>query len=450
MTGSHWLDETGLLNSPIIITNTFSVGPCHDGANRYAVREYKNKETGLVDFFILPVIAKTCDLFLSDMGAMAVTPEMVIRGIENAKEVPVCEGNTGGGTGMMCHGYKGGTGSVSRIIDDQTFGEDYIWTVAALVQANYEHKQDLRFGGVLVGRILAEDDAKRAEASMSESKGNEGINVPTSPAKDGSIIVVLATDAPLLPIQLQRIAKRATVGLARVRGSEANNSGDIFIAFSTAAKTTRGCRSGSKPTTEYKLAVRTNNTFLDDLRSGLWDPMDFNDFVNLEPSPRISRLGGPGVQNNGSQPLQPSFQSQQNLLGTLIYSDNVQRNPERIGATNDRDLLSWASRSADLVAQNGGFQSSSPPQRQDVCLENLIDYDDESGAPQFISATSDQELYLLLRHRRNLGDVYGSIDLLCSPFVEALCPPTFGLHPSPYALKAGRKRASNLPPVVTG
>ncbi|KKZ58436.1 D-aminopeptidase [[Emmonsia] crescens] len=239
MTGSHWLDETGLLNSPIIITNSFSLGACYSGVYEYAVREYVNKQTGLVDWFLLPVVAETCDLYLNDIGAMAVKPEMVVRGIEQARGGEmVPEGNTGGGTGMCSHGHKGGTGSASRVIEGKEFGVGVKYTVAALVQANYGKKGDLRVGGVPLGRIIEEREAEAATsaAAYEAAKEEEGRK---SAKKDGSIIVVLATDAPLHPIQLQRLAKRATVGLSRVGGWGSNSSGDIFIAFSTAEKITR-------------------------------------------------------------------------------------------------------------------------------------------------------------------------------------------------------------------
>ncbi|OAX79132.1 hypothetical protein ACJ72_06550 [Emergomyces africanus] len=256
MTGSHWLDETGILNSPIIITNSFSVGACYSGVYEYAVREYSDKQTGLVDWFLLPVIAETCDLYLNDIGAMAVKPEMVVRGIEQARggeRVP--EGNTGGGTGMCCHGHKGGTGSASRVVEGKEFGVGVKYTVAALVQANYGKKGDLRVGGVALGKIIEEREAEAAAALLSSSSSTTTTTTAAAAAaaynaakeeeerksakKDGSIIVVLATDAPLHPIQLQRLAKRATVGLSRVGGWGSNSSGDIFIAFSTAERISR-------------------------------------------------------------------------------------------------------------------------------------------------------------------------------------------------------------------
>jgi D-aminopeptidase len=137
-TGCHWLDESGLLNSPIVITNSFAVGSCFSGVYEYALSKYKN-EQGLADWFLCPVIAETWDGYLSDIGAMSIKPEMVVKGIENATTGAVEQGNTGGGTGMACHGYKGGTGSASRLLSGSAMkgGEmtDVQYTVGALVQA---------------------------------------------------------------------------------------------------------------------------------------------------------------------------------------------------------------------------------------------------------------------------------------------------------------------------
>ena len=253
MTGSHWLNETGLLNSPIVITNTLSVGACYDGINKYAVREHR-QNNGLIDWFLLPVVAETYDGYLSDAGAMKVTPEHVVRGIDFASAEKLPEGNTGGGTGMFCHGHKGGTGSASRILEgwEDQGGErrGTSYTVAALVQANYGQRRDLRIGGVPIGRLLDEEE------SRSLTQKSEAVESRTDPVKkDGSIIVILATSAPLHPTQLQRLAKRATVGLSRVGGYGSNSSGDIFLAFSTAAKVPKEPKSSERLTTGQKIHV---------------------------------------------------------------------------------------------------------------------------------------------------------------------------------------------------
>ena len=216
LTGTHWLEETGLLASPIILTNSFAVGQAYTGVYQYAIKHYGEKG---VDWFLLPVIGETFDGHLNDLSKFAVQPEHIVHGLTHASSDPVSEGNTGGGTGMICQGFKGGTGTSSRVIP----GSAKPYTVAALVQANYGRLMHLRISGVPVGRIIADEkQGQRNEADAAKEK------------KDGSIIIILATDAPLHPVQLQRVAKRATVGLARVGGYGHNPSGDVFLAFSTA------------------------------------------------------------------------------------------------------------------------------------------------------------------------------------------------------------------------
>lgn len=239
MTGSHWIDETGLLHSPIVITNSFAVGAAYEGIYRHTIAEQAPLRGSSVDWFLLPVVAETFDGWLNDLSIFAVKPEHVVAGIQGAREgIPVPEGNTGGGTGMMCQGYKGGTGTSSRVVPGLGVpGPDGVapeknYTIAALVQANYGRQKHLRISGVPVGRIIAEEDAKSAAAA--EAKKREAEMDAVKDQKDGSIIIILATDAPLHPTQLQRIAKRATIGLAKVGAHAHNPSGDIFLAFSTA------------------------------------------------------------------------------------------------------------------------------------------------------------------------------------------------------------------------
>ena len=232
MTGAHWLEETGLLGSPIVLTNTFAVGQAYTGICQYAIKHHRTDAHG-VDFFVLPVVAETFDGHLNDLDVFAVTPEHIMEGLANATADPVEEGNTGGGTGMICQGFKGGTGTSSRVVPGlDGSGGDATYTVAALVQANFGCMRHLCISGVPVGRIVADERAKEAAAAGEPCPINQADE--SKRKKDGSIIVVLATDAPLHPVQLQRLAKRATVGLARVGGYGHNQSGDIFIAFSTA------------------------------------------------------------------------------------------------------------------------------------------------------------------------------------------------------------------------
>ncbi|WPH00681.1 Hypothetical protein R9X50_00351100 [Acrodontium crateriforme] len=261
MTGSHMIAETGLLASPIIITNTFSVGAGHEGAIRHLLRNTRDAN-GLSQFFALPVIAETSDAFLNDISTLAVRPEHVIQSIDAANSDPVPEGCTGGGTGMTCHGFKAGTGSASRRIpipnDFKPLqqNQDH-WTLGALVQANYGAMEALRIGGVSVGLKLAKD--------RKEGGGLKGLPYPTEPFTAGSIIIILATDAPLGPLQLQRLAQRATVGLARVGGNGNNYSGDVFLAFSTATAIPpfRNARGEARP--------NLPQTLLDEDMNGLFE-----------------------------------------------------------------------------------------------------------------------------------------------------------------------------------
>ncbi|KAH9907591.1 DmpA/ArgJ-like protein [Xylariomycetidae sp. FL2044] len=232
MTGSHWINETGLLHSPIIITNSFAVGAAYQGIYEYAIKSLGTKK-GQVDWFLLPVVAETFDGYLNDLTQFVVKPEHIVKGLESVSSERVREGSVGGGTGMICHYFKGGTGSSSRTVPGfDSKGQPKTYTVGALVQANYGKKSHLRISGIPVGRILAQEAAKAAETDPVKKAAQEELEKEKE-RKDGSIIIILATDAPLHPVQLQRVAKRATVGLARVGGQGHNPSGDIFLAFST-------------------------------------------------------------------------------------------------------------------------------------------------------------------------------------------------------------------------
>jgi D-aminopeptidase len=236
LTGSHWIEETGLLASPIVLTNSFAVGGAYQGIYQWTIRNENDPEYG-IGWFLLPVVGETFDGWLNDMSVFAVTPEHICTGIDSATDEPVKEGNRGGGTGMMCLGHKGGTGTSSRVVPGLASRDprnpaaadppQREYTIAALVQANFGRLQNLRVAGVPVGRLMAAERGVAGHGNVTEAdKAKE--------KKDGSIIVVLATDAPLHPLQCQRLAKRATVGLARTGGYGANPSGDIFLAFSTA------------------------------------------------------------------------------------------------------------------------------------------------------------------------------------------------------------------------
>lgn len=192
------------------------------------------------DFFLLPVVTETYDGYLNDIGAKSITPEMTVRGIETASADTVPEGNTGGGTGMICSGFKAGTGSSSRIIKGSN-GEEFV--VATLAQVNFGKKDDLTFCGVPVGRLhnahIGVTTSHKKDDTMFNSETVNDSIAAAEKVKEGSIIVIIATSAPLTPLQLQRLAKRATVGVARLGGWGGNTSGDVFLAFSTGLELAR-------------------------------------------------------------------------------------------------------------------------------------------------------------------------------------------------------------------
>ena len=219
LTGLEWIREAGMLTTPVAITNTHSVGVVRDAlvAAEMSQREDANA------YWSLPVVGETYDGTLNDMDGFHVKPEHVMAALDAAASGPVPEGNVGGGTGMICHEFKGGTGTASRRLPAEAGG----WTVGALVQANYGTRERLTVDGVPVGRELNTD----VIASPFDDSLPGG--VVTQPGS-GSIIVILATDAPLLSHQCERIAQRAGLGIARVGGAGEPSSGDIFLAFSTA------------------------------------------------------------------------------------------------------------------------------------------------------------------------------------------------------------------------
>jgi L-aminopeptidase/D-esterase-like protein len=214
MTGTTWVEESGFLVGPVMITNTHSVGVVRDAVIQWTVQHRKLGPDE--DWWSLPVVAETWDGWLNDINGFHVKPEHAFHAIDSAHSGPVEEGGVGGGTGMICNEFKGGIGTSSRVVK---IGEAS-YTVGVLVQCNYGRRPNLRIAGVPVGKEIPED-AAYAGASFG---GDER----------GSIIIVIATDAPLLAHQLKRLARRATLGLGRTGSLSGNGSGDIFIAFSTA------------------------------------------------------------------------------------------------------------------------------------------------------------------------------------------------------------------------
>jgi len=218
MTGTTWLTESGFLETPIMITNTNSVGVVRDAVLKWYVDiDWYN---GDVEWYTYPLVAETYDGELNDIYGFHVKEEHVFEAINNASSGKISEGNVGGGTGMTCLGFKGGTGTSSRLVtlNDSTY------TVGALVQSNFGTKRNLTIAGVPVG-IELKDTLNSIYNAPPQSRRQEG---------DGSIIVIIATDAPLLPHQLKRIAQRVTIGMGLVGGRGSNGSGDIYLAFSTA------------------------------------------------------------------------------------------------------------------------------------------------------------------------------------------------------------------------
>lgn len=208
MTGAPWVVEGGVLGGPVMITGTYSVGVVRDAVNSW-FHEVLKREIP----WHQPVVGETSDAFLNDGQGQHVTKAHAFRALDSARSGPVAEGSVGGGTGMVAHGFKGGIGTASRRVANGR-------TLGVLVQANYGTRESLTIAGVPVGREIAGADRARGNQPPGD--------------RDGSIIVVVATDAPLLPHQLERLARRVPMGIARLGGVAANGSGDIFIAFSTA------------------------------------------------------------------------------------------------------------------------------------------------------------------------------------------------------------------------
>jgi D-aminopeptidase len=208
MTGTAWLDDSGFLDGPVMISNTHSVGVVRDAVVAWRVKRAPPDSEGYS--WSLPVVAETADDDLNDMNGFHVKPEHAFHALDTAQGGPVEEGSVGGGTGMVCNEFKGGIGTSSRVLEARYGG----YTVGVLVQCNYGYRSQLRIAGVPVGRELSEHTVRDDDV--------------------GSIIVVVATDAPLIPTQLKRVARRVTLGLGRDGSFSGDGSGDIFIAFSTA------------------------------------------------------------------------------------------------------------------------------------------------------------------------------------------------------------------------
>jgi D-aminopeptidase len=218
MTGTTWVEDSGFLNGPVMITNTHSVGVVRDAVIAWKVKHGSPDMEGY--WWSLPVVAETWDGWLNDINGFHVHPEDAWRALDTAHSGFVEEGDVGGGTGMICNEFKGGIGTASRVLDAKAGG----YTVGVLVQCNYGRRDQLRIAGVPVGKEIPEHPAYEDENASMGTK-----------AKDvGSIIVIVATDAPLIPTQLKRVARKVSLGLGRDGSYSGDGSGDIFLAFSTA------------------------------------------------------------------------------------------------------------------------------------------------------------------------------------------------------------------------
>lgn len=254
LTGLEWVRESGLLTSPIAITNTHSVGVVHDALLAHAVRAHGP----YADFWSLPVVGETYDGALNDINGFHVKPEHVDAALGAASDGPVAEGSVGGGTGMICHEFKGGIGTASRVVPAEAGG----FTVGALVQANYGSRELLRIDGVAIGEAIPRTEVASpwdALVALARARGAAGHSLAPG---SGSIIVVLATDAPLLPHQCERLAQRAGLGIARMGGIASTGSGDIFIAFATGNRGLPGPEPNAAPGAPIAHDVR----MLDDAR----------------------------------------------------------------------------------------------------------------------------------------------------------------------------------------
>lgn len=250
MTGTTWIEHSGILEGPIMITNTHSVGVVRDAVIAW------QRDRDPTFLWALPVVAETYDGSLNDINGFHVTAEHTFAALDAARGGPVVQGAVGGGTGMRCHGFKGGIGSSSRRVG--------AYTIGVLVQCNQGARGDLRIAGAPVGELMPEPVACYADRSVPSDLRRQGVpwcegvdsddgasdaggELEPIPEGSGSIIIVLATDAPLLPTQIKRLVTRTTMGLARIGGMGYNGSGDIFIGFTTANREAAAERSDVAP-----------------------------------------------------------------------------------------------------------------------------------------------------------------------------------------------------------
>lgn len=220
MTGRAWIEESGQFSTPILITNSHAVGACHTGVDQWM---HKNHPQASAQW-MLPVVAETWDGYLNRINDNLITPEHAVQALDNAATGPVPEGSVGGGTGMNCYGFKGGSGTSSRLVTAS--GQQY--TVGVFTQANFGSRKELQINGALIGR------SSQAPCPIEDTSWFENDQEAAAiPGGSGSVIVVVGTDAPLLPGQAKTLARRVPLGLARTGTTGGHFSGDIFLAFST-------------------------------------------------------------------------------------------------------------------------------------------------------------------------------------------------------------------------
>ena len=234
LTGRSWIDEAGQFSTPIALTNSHAVGPVHRGIDRWMTEHHPATAAQ----WMLPVVGETWDGYLNSINAEVVQPEHAVAALQAAASGPIAEGNVGGGTGMNCYGFKGGTGTASRVVRSG----DQAWTVGVLLQANFGSRKELR----VAGRPLGPDSAAPNPMETSPWFEREaGLGMRAAQGA-GSVIVLVATDAPLLPGQCEALARRVPLGLARTGTTGSHFSGDIFLAFSTANEDALGSRMGAQ------------------------------------------------------------------------------------------------------------------------------------------------------------------------------------------------------------
>ncbi len=254
ITGLEWIRESGMLMSPIGLTNTHSVGVVRDALVRDCIGRHSQDDV----FWALPVVGETYDGLLNDINGLHVRPEHVEQAISNASSGPVAEGNVGSGTGMICHGFKGGIGTASRVVPAASGGR-HEWgpyTIGVLVQANHGDRSRLQINGVPVGRAIPTSVIPEPWPDL--PVGSSSI------AGAGSIIIIVATNAPLIPTQCQRLAQRAGLGVARTGGAGEHTSGDIFLAFSTGNRGLPASEYSDTTSVTVPLTM-LSNTYINDL-----------------------------------------------------------------------------------------------------------------------------------------------------------------------------------------